>query len=258
MKYRYLFAAGVLCLGLAALLEWLHLGEENSLLVFGPAFMGLAAIFSPLVLGAAKAPEEVGFRPSGRAVLQSLLFPLLGVAMLVWGLLGETGVVPRFSFDGPRQHCRRCGVTWVLKGEREGRQHYIEGCSYCLDFPEVRQIVDAMFLELCAQQPEPQDGQSPEAFEDSIKLCNRSPVGVDVGSTLLFDRNTPNRKLQTAFQAPLEFVLQIDGQRVRPEQPGLTYNLELRFTISERATGVARFIAQRTGEFTGIPKTIQH
>jgi hypothetical protein len=195
-------------------------------------------------------------------MLQSFLFPLIGAAMLVWGLLGEVGLVRRISFDGPRQHCQRCKSNWGLSGGRDGQPHNIEGCSACLDFPEVRQAVNEMFLELCTRLPEPQDDQTPEAFESSIKLLNRSPVRVDVGSTSLFDRNPPNRslpdrKLQTEFDAPLEFVLEIDGQRVRPEQPGMTYKLDLRFAISERVGGATRFEMRRAGEFTGVPKAIQ-
>lgn len=128
MRYRYFVLAGLGLFGVTAALEHFHVGEENSPLVFGPALLGLSAIVSPLILGSS---DDAPVRPSGKAVLQSVLFPILGLGLTVLGLLGAAGIVAPVSFDGPRQHCRACRTTWILKGERGDRPHYVDRCESC-------------------------------------------------------------------------------------------------------------------------------
>lgn len=174
MKYRYWAALGGVCLAAATIFERMHLGEDNSPLVFGPALLGFSAFVSPLILGWAK--ETAGdYRPGGRAILQSFLFPLIGGILTLWGLLAQAGMIPMTSFDGPRQHCRKCKTNWILEGKRDGRLHYVDACETCSTWPALTDEIASMYGELCARLPQKGEGAH---LMTRLKVANFSPVRV--------------------------------------------------------------------------------
>lgn len=255
MKYRYFFIVGVACLILATVLDWLRYGEENSFLVFGPAFMGLSAIFSPLILGGLRSPHMVGLRPGGRAVIQSLLFPFLGLGMFTWGILGEWDLVSRISFDGPCQHCQRCGTIWRLEGARDGRPKTLEGCAQCLDFPEAKSAAQSLFSELITQVREAQSSGNLSRVDEKMNFLNRSPLHVHFAGQYLFDwyPTTMEPRLDTAFGAPLKFVFTMNGVRKRLDEANPVYQIQFDFALIDSTVQADRFRVKREGEFVGHP-----
>lgn len=244
MGYRWFAAAGVGCLGATAVLSAYHLGEDNSPLVFGPAFLGIALIVSPLVLDAAAGEGEL--RPSGRAVLQAFVIPLAGLAMTLWGVLGALGIVDPVSFDGPRQHCRACETTWNLEGKRGSRPHYVDLCEHCTQLPELADELKLMVAELCVQQSAANKSEPPKASL-SLSTTNRSrvrvhPLGFDVYARKPVEECGALSVAQPSDRDALAFRLAIDdaGSPGDARQPRLLLRLELFEPASERVVQVVR------------------
>ncbi|MBI5369554.1 MAG: hypothetical protein HZA54_21150 [Planctomycetes bacterium] len=273
MNYALSFGLGVVCLAAAVVLDAKHVGEENSLLVFGPALLGLSAIFSPLILNWAfpRAPEDrLPVRPSGRAVIQSLLFPLIGAAFTVWGVLGATGVVGRVSFDGPQQHCRTCATNWILSGARGGRPHYVEACERCVATPGLLDEVAGMGTELAAllappphpaaartrvegeadpeveflgEEPQPEVKRRPVRY--SLELVNRSALRIEASGM--------EERIREACRGVLEFTsdwgatpalrLEVEGEK--QSGTGSDYRLRFRLSLREPDQETAAFSVER-------------
>lgn len=253
MKYRYFMGLGVVSIVVAVVLGERHVAEENSPLVFGPAFLGLAAILSPLVLGWAREPIQ-GVRPGGKAVLQSLVFPLVGLAMTVVGLLGEAGAMRKISFDGPKQHCRTCASSWSLSGERDGRPHYLEQCFACAEFPAVDAELKALLLGLEARACPTPDSPA-VAVQPEVLVINRAPLRLSVSHGLELrrpeDPRAPRLVVSPDFDCPLVLRLDVDGERTAAAHE---YRLTLRLSVFDRARQAPTHQVERTVTVQGIPR----
>ncbi len=265
MRYLHLCIAGVVCLAAAGLLSWFHVDEENSPLVLGLAFLGISLIVSPLIFGAARSEEGLGgMRPSGRAVLQAGLFPLVGAGLTVWGLLGAAGILPQVSFDGLRQHCQRCQRTYILEGERRGRLHYSPGCESCIRYPALTSEVEAMMKEICARlqvrsvdTPDPEE--DPEAgwrrVRSEIRIEERTPLPVAEGTLpfrirgVLKDGSVLHPDPMN--EAPLEIRVDIEGTLADPIDP--TIRAKIRLTLFDLGKNAPLQTVEREGTFPAEP-----
>lgn len=262
MRYRYYLGLGVVGIAVAIVLDQLHLNEENSPLVFGPAVLGLSAIVSPLILGAARSREGAGgFRPSGKAVLQSILIPLVGAGLTIWGLLGTVGVLPAVSFDGPLQHCKTCKTNWILMGARGERPHYVEACEHCATFPTLREEVIGMGKDLFARlasgrAAEPADPRRPIRVKSTVRMENRSPVRLELSGIEDAWRAAvvafPDIEWGSADGVPThELRVEVDGAGAG--SAAHEHRLRLRVTLFDLEQGRPLYTVERQGTFVAEP-----
>jgi hypothetical protein len=237
VRYRYFFAIAVLCFVTCAILSWLHVDEDNSPLIFGFVFLGISALASPLILSWAVAKDSP-VKPSFVNILRSILFPLAGLFLLGWGILGAVGVVPPKSFNGQRQHCRACGVTYVCVGTDRTGPHYLDRCASCTRLPGLAEEVSSMTRELIERVNEDHDVR-PES-----DIINRSPVDVSVGQWITGEVKRSRRFTTNNYGAPEQFRLEIDGAA-----DGSGYRLTLRLSRVEVASNRALDSVERTRTF---------
>jgi hypothetical protein len=236
VKYRTFFAIAVLCFVTCAILSWLHIDEDNSPLIFGFVFLGISALASPLILSWAVAKDSP-VKPSFVNILRSIIFPLAGLFLLGWGILGAIGVVPAKSFDGQRQHCRACGVTWVFAHGRIG-PHYLERCSRCATLPGLADEAASMARELIERVNEDHDVRPESA------TVNRSPVGVSAAYWIDAEVKKSRRFTTNNYGAPEQFRLEIDGAA-----EGAGFRLTLRLSLVDVASNRALDTVERTRTF---------
>lgn len=181
---------GVLCWGAAGVVHWLHIHEANSPLSFGLWFLGLSGIATPIILGAAF-NRESAVRPGGKAVLQVVVFMLLGGVLTLWGLLGLVGLVRPVSWNGLRQHCLGCGTS---SGRRDSEPHYPEVCSRCASV-NLGTEVQGLIEDLCAKLGN--DSSNPITVRSHVRLDDRTaaplyPLNLTVHSAFV-TRSTQQR-----------------------------------------------------------------
>jgi hypothetical protein len=246
---------GTVCVVLAVVLGVLHVHEDNSPLVWGLGLMGISSFISPAILGwaASADDDDVPVCPGCRPVVQSVLFPVAGLALTVWGLLGEAGVVDKISFDGPPQHCRSCDATWLLEGKRDGRAHYVDYCERCATFPGLLEEVESMLGELREQVKKA--NTTPAGDMNSVEV--RYDVRTWNTSTIRFASHETNHALETGLEgdhsrvlvrsdkvyAPLGLRLDVSGGR---EGEGDAYRLDLHLYIHHVESATTRHSVRRT------------